>query len=162
MALFLHAIIKSSAFMLMAVITAFLTFFLGPDIETRFFPVLTDIKVIPVPSDVTQPNSLRVLLHAMKKREVCDLVDRLVTVRVTGEEWTRGTVFFKDKTTNEFMQLGKTRTVGDMVVDEVLVHPKGQGLHMVAIYRCHPFWLTTASEVYVHTLPVQPPQRLTP
>ena len=165
MNLFLRSLVQSVAFAMVVVMTVFLVFYFGPGVESRFFPVITNARVIPVPNDASpQTEGMRLLLHSIKERENCELVNRLVTVRVLGEEWVRASAYFKDPATSEFVPLGKTRPVGDIVVDEVQIKPKGEGIHIVLVHRCHPFWLTTTTEANIHTIPalkpeLKPPQR---
>ena len=160
MNIFTRSVIQSLAFFMVAILSAVLVFYLGPDVESALFPVVKSARVVVIPSDPKQPpDGIRVLLHSIKQRESCELVNRLISVRVTDTEWVRAIAFFKDEGTGELVQLGKTRPVGDVVVDEVQIRPKGLGLHIVLVHRCHPFWLSTTDEIYMPTFPIQPAQR---
>lgn len=109
-------------------------------------------QLIVVPNAPDQPDAIRVLLYSVKQRENCQLVNRLVSVRIVDNQWVRGTAYFKEEDSGQFVPLGKTRPIGDVVVDDVLVKPHGVGLHIVLVHKCHPFWLTTTSEINTQTL----------
>ena len=155
---FLRSVIQAVTFVCVTVFAIVVIFYFGPAVEEKFFPVVVDARVVVVPGDVTEPDGTRILLHSRKVRENCELVNRLVSVRITENEWVRGTAYFKDEGTGKFVELGKTRPVGDIVVDEVQIRPKGLGLHIVLLHRCHPFWLSATAETFMETLPAQPAQ----
>lgn len=155
---FIRSIVQASAFMLVVLGAIIVAFYFGPGVEAGSFPVVVNARIIPVPNDPTAPpDSMRVLLHSVKVRQNCELVNRLVSVRMSTskgspDEWVRGSAFFKDEGADEWVPLGKTRPIGDVIVDQVQIRPKGVGLHIVLVHKCHPFWLTTTTEAEIHDL----------
>lgn len=158
MNLFLRTVVQSLAHLLVATTAIVSVFYFGPTIETEFFPVVKANQLIAVPNKPNQTDAIRVLLYSVKQRENCQLVNRLVSVRIAENQWVRGTAYFKEEDSGQFVALGKTRPIGDVVVDEVTIKPYGIGLHVVLVHKCHPFWLTTTPEVYIETLQLMPAQ----
>lgn len=157
MNILIRSLIQATAFLFMTVLAIMLVYTIGPNIETKFFPVVSNVKVVMVPNEPGEVG-LRLLLNSVKQRETCQLVDRLVSVRVGADVWVRATAFFKDEGTDEWVALGKTRPIGNTIVDQVKIRPHGEGLHMVLIHRCHPFWLSSTVQTNLQTLSKIGPQ----
>lgn len=108
----------------------------GESLERRFFPVVVDIELQPVPSE--DRTSFLFKVKGNKVR-TCDFVELRTLVKV-GDEWVKGGIIFL----NDEPSSPKSRGLGQQSFGFWKVHPPGVEVKIEAVHDCHAWWQTTS------------------
>lgn len=119
-----------------------LTFTFGPMVETRFFPVISDVKATPVQVD-KDTEILHLAALGTKVRQ-CEWKEITAMVLRDGQ-WRQGSVYFTDprSTPTPRTQITISRPVGSQSLGEIFVFPSGEAVRIYLYHTCHPFWQST-------------------
>lgn len=111
-----------------------LMFAMGPAIESKYFPVTTDIKATLVKVDDDE-----MFYHVIgTKVRHCSLLDLRILVEVEkGQPLVKGSLYVLDDGVGP-----RTRALGYQDLGMWVIRPIGTRADIDATYTCHPLWLT--------------------
>lgn len=123
---------------LIAILSAIFTF--GPDIETRFFPVVGNVRA----TIVTNTDERMQVAVTSEKLRSCQFlsVSGMVQKGETNETWINSRVVFLDPQTSRLYEAWRSRPKGDKIFNAVYFYPGGHRLVARFEHKCHPFWVS--------------------
>ena len=109
-------------------------FALGPMLESRFFPVVRDARVVNVHET---PGGVQLFASFRKVRQ-CEFIALV---------WYDGPVRFSVEFEPDAQDAPRTRPTGDQFAGPWLVRGLGAitGSHAFTYHRCHPLWVTIST-----------------
>jgi hypothetical protein len=136
-------LILTAQLVFIVVMLPFVAFILGPSIESRYFPVFTDVT--PYVLDTSEDrNMIMMTANGNKVRGICVWTSINAMVLRNGE-WVQGMVYFTDPHNGDkslSRKLPPSRPAGMQNLGTIFVFPNGQKIKVHVRHRCHPLWET--------------------
>lgn len=136
-----RAIAWSFAISFTIITTMSLFFLVGPSLETRILPVISNVQATPITID-PERQVIHIAAFGQKTRQ-CEWKGITAMVEKSGV-WHQGNVFFSDPRANAKpnAKIPTSRPVGSQSLGEIYVMPAGDKVQVHLYHQCHPFWQT--------------------
>lgn len=125
------------AFCWMLIIFFFVT--VGPVVEGKFVPVVTDINVAYAKAE---KNHIKIIFEGTKIR-ACEFIE-VAAISGPRGNLTKGKIEFDDYEATG----SRSRPPGRQTFGPWKIYPSGNELILVAYHRCHPLWQTVTPLVH--------------
>lgn len=125
------------AFCWMLIIFFFVT--VGPVVEGKFVPVVTDINVTYAKAE---KNHIKIIFEGTKIR-ACEFIE-VAAISGPRGNLTKGKIEFDDYEATG----SRSRPPGRQTFGPWKIYPSGNELILVAYHRCHPLWQTVTPLVH--------------
>lgn len=129
-------VLNSGLWVIAATIAFAIAPIIGADWEGRMFPVLTDVKMVSVPS--TDPNRIAFDVQGTKVRS-CTFIEVRALV-LSGNVWVKGDFQFQDPGDTPTSRPTGTQSFGIWTIK-----PPGSVARFEAVHECHFGWHTVTA-----------------
>lgn len=134
------AALSGLVFSTVVLLFTFTVFSIGPAVETRLFPVFSDVRATAI--DVDDKQSILRLASTATKQRQCEWQE-IVALVERDNVWYQGRVYFTDpRLDNPSTVIPATRPPGLQILGEIFVFPHGEKVRVYTYHQCHPFWQT--------------------